>query len=125
MRLVDITTIDPQPGSYGQGALVTGASRTLFVSGQVPEDPDGNVPDGFEEQCRLAWRNVLGVLERGGMGVRNLVKVTVFLSDRRYREANARIRHEVLGGHGPALTIIITGIYEEAWLLEIEAVAVA
>jgi 2-iminobutanoate/2-iminopropanoate deaminase len=31
----------------------------------------------------------------------------------------------VLGDHSPALTIIITGIYDEAWLLEIEAIAVA
>ena len=120
----EITTIDPQPRSYGHGALVTAASRTLFVSGQVPEDADGTVPDDFDAQCRLAWRNVLAVLEQAGMGVRNLAKVTVFLSDRRYREANARIRHEVLGGHSPALTIIVTGIYDQAWLLEIEAVAV-
>jgi hypothetical protein len=31
----------------------------------------------------------------------------------------------VLGDHRPAITIIITGIYDESWLLEIEAVAVA
>jgi 2-iminobutanoate/2-iminopropanoate deaminase len=68
---------------------------------------------------------VLTVLTDVGMTERNLAKVTVFLSDRQYREANARIRHEVLGDHSPALTIIITGIYDEAWLLEIEAIAVA
>ena len=54
------------------------------------------------------------------MSLENLVKVTIFLSDRRHRAANAKIRHEVLGEHRPALTIIITGIYDEAWLLEIE-----
>jgi enamine deaminase RidA (YjgF/YER057c/UK114 family) len=57
------------------------------------------------------------------MTERNLVKITIFLSDRRYRDTNARIRNEVLGDHCPALTIIITGIYDEAWLLEIEAIA--
>jgi enamine deaminase RidA (YjgF/YER057c/UK114 family) len=122
---VQITTIDPQQRSYGQGALVTDATRLLFISGQIPEDNDGHVPDDFDGQCRLAWRNVLSVLEAADMTVRNLAKVTVFLSDRRYREANAQIRHEVLGDHAPALTIIITGIYDEAWLLEIEAVAAA
>lgn len=125
VRPVEITPLDPQPRSYAQGALVTHATRTLFVSGQVPEDADGTVPPGFDAQCRLAWHNVLAVLEQAGMGVENLAKVTVFLSDRRYREANARIRDEVLGGHSPALTITITGIYDEAWLLEIEALAVA
>jgi 2-iminobutanoate/2-iminopropanoate deaminase len=66
---------------------------------------------------------VLTVLTDAGMTERDLAKVTIFLSDREYREANVRIRHEVLGDHSPALTIIITGIYDEVWLLEIEAVA--
>ena len=42
-----------------------------------------------------------------------------------YRAANAAVRKEVLGAHAPALTIIITGIYDEEWLLEIEAIAAA
>lgn len=104
---------------------MTGAERLLFISGQVPESPDGQVPRDFAAQARLAWRNVIDVLERGGMTVGNLVKVTVFLADRGDREANARIRDEVLGGHCPALTVIITGIYDQAWLLEIEAIAAA
>jgi 2-iminobutanoate/2-iminopropanoate deaminase len=113
---VQITTIDPQQRSYGQGTLVTDAARLVFISGQVPQDTDGHVPDDFDSQCRLAWRNVLTVLEAADMTVRDLAKVTVFLSDRRYREASAQIRHEVLGGHSPALTVIITGIYDEAWV---------
>ncbi|OLF19145.1 RidA family protein [Actinophytocola xanthii] len=120
-----VTPIDPQPRSYAQGALLTDFDRVLFVSGQVPETSERGVPEGFDAQCRLAWQNVLAVLEQGGMTEKNLVKVTVFLADRKYREANARIRHEVLGHHEPALTVIITGIYDEAWLLEIEAVAAA
>jgi enamine deaminase RidA (YjgF/YER057c/UK114 family) len=122
---VQIIALDRQPRSYAQAALVTDPSRILYISGQVPETADGTVPVGFDAQCRLAWHNVLGVLSQAGMTMRNLAKVTVFLSDRQFREANAHIRHEILGGHSPALTVIITGIYDEAWLLEIEAVAIA
>jgi 2-iminobutanoate/2-iminopropanoate deaminase len=122
---VHITAIDPQPNSYAQGSLVAEPSRIVYVSGQVPVAADGTVPVGFDEQCRLVWYKVLSVLREVGMTERDLVKVTVFLSDRRYREANARIRHEVLGHVNPALTVIITGVYDEAWLLEIEAVAAA
>lgn len=116
----------PEPtGNYTHGTLVTGAGRTVFVSGQVPwADEAGKVPEDFDTQCRLVWRNVLAVLAEAGMGVRNLAKVTTYLSDRRYRETNSRIRAEVLGDHAPALTIIITDIYAEEWLLEIDAVAV-
>jgi 2-iminobutanoate/2-iminopropanoate deaminase len=97
----------------------------VFVSGQPPWSTEVPLPESFDEQCRLAWRNVERVLAEAGMSLRDLAKVTIFLSDRKYREANSRIRAEVLGRHRPALTIIITGIYSEEWLLEIEGVAVA
>ena len=51
----------PAPiGGYSQGMEVDAGARCLFVSGQIPEDADGGVPDGFRAQCELAWRNVLG-----------------------------------------------------------------
>jgi enamine deaminase RidA (YjgF/YER057c/UK114 family) len=120
---VEITSLLPEPGGYAQGALVSDARRWLYISGQVPETETDGIPEDFEAQCRLAWRNVLSIVDAAGMTVENLVKVTIFLSDRRYREVNAKVRQEVLGVHRPALTIIITGIWDEAWLLEIEGVA--
>jgi enamine deaminase RidA (YjgF/YER057c/UK114 family) len=42
---------------------------------------------------------VLAVLAEAGLGVRNLVKVTTYLSDRRYRALNSKIREEILGDH--------------------------
>lgn len=128
--MTEIQPLDPAvlpapTGNYTHGTVVTGIHRTVYVSGQVPwADEDGKVPEDFATQCRLTWRNVLAVLADVDMGVEDLAKVTVYLSDREYREENARIRAEVLGDHRPALTIIITDIYSEDWLLEIEAVAV-
>ncbi len=111
-------------GNYNHGVQVDGAERLVFVSGQVPwGDDQGKIPESFEEQCRMVWRNVLAVLAEAGLGVQNLVKVTTYLSDRQYRALNSKIREEILGGHAPALTIIICDIYAEEWLLEIEAVA--
>lgn len=117
--------INPTGVSYAQAHLVEAPTRWLFVSGQIPVDEKDEVPAGFEDQCRLVWRNVEKQLHAGGMTLQDLVKVTVFLSDRRFREANYKVRHEVLGRHSPALTIIIADIYDEAWLLEIEAIAAA
>lgn len=59
------------------------------------------------------------------MSLTNLVKVTTFLSAREFAMQNSEIRREILGDHAPALTVIITDIYDPEWLLEIEAVAVA
>lgn len=116
-------TIAPTGISYSQAVEISQFSRLLFISGQVPEDENGQVPADFRGQCLLAWENISKQLEAANMSYANLIKVNVFLSDRRYRDENYRIRTEVLGPHSPALTIIITGIYEEKWLLEIEAVA--
>lgn len=116
----------PKPlGGYAQAVDVTGAQRMLFISGQIPVTPDGTVPTGFPAQCRLAWANVEAQLREAGMTLDNLVKLTTFLSDRQYGLENRAIRQEVLGERRPAMTVIITGIFDAAWLLEIEAIAVA
>jgi 2-iminobutanoate/2-iminopropanoate deaminase len=110
-------------GGYSQGTIVSGAKRLLFISGQIPQTPAGDVPDDFPAQARLVWRNVTAQLGAADMTVANLVKVTIFLSSRDFATLNREIRQEVLGAHRPALTVIITGIFDENWLLEIEAVA--
>jgi enamine deaminase RidA (YjgF/YER057c/UK114 family) len=114
----------PQPaGGYSQGVAVSGVERLLFISGQIPETTAGDVPNDFPAQARLVWHNVFAQLGAAGMTVANLVKVTIFLSSREFATINRAIRQEMLGAHSPALTVIITGIFDEKWLLEIEAVA--
>jgi enamine deaminase RidA (YjgF/YER057c/UK114 family) len=110
--------------TYAAAHEISGPERWLFISGQVPETEEGVVPAGFEVQCRLAWANVERQLQAGDMSLDDLVKFTIFLSDRRYQAQEYEVRRSVLAGRGqPAMTIIITGIYDEAWLLEIEAIA--
>jgi 2-iminobutanoate/2-iminopropanoate deaminase len=116
------TALVPTTG-YCQALEVAGHTRMLFVSGQIPVGADGNVPEGFEAQCRLAWRNIEAQLEAAGMTLDNLVMHRTYLADRRYTALNRAVRHEVLGGRETALTVVIAGIFDEAWLLEIEAVA--
>lgn len=120
-----IKPIHPTGDAYAQACEASGFSRLLFISGQVPADGDGRVPTDYHSQYRLAWANVEAQLKAAGMGFDNLVKVTIFLSDRALVAQSAGLRKEVLGERSPALTIVIAGIYDEAWLLEIEAVAAA
>ena len=83
------------------------------------------MPTDFIAQCRLTWANIERQLHDAGMSLDNLVKVTTFLSDRRYRGENSVVRREVLKERTPAITIIIADIFDQAWLLEIEAIAAA
>ena len=109
---------------YSQAISVSDESRTLYISGQIPVAPDGMVPASFREQAELAWSNVEAQLVAAGMGLGNIVRHTTYLSDRKHRAENSEVRRQVLEGHEPALTVIIADIFDEAWLLEIEAVAV-
>jgi enamine deaminase RidA (YjgF/YER057c/UK114 family) len=110
-------------GGYANAVEIAGAQRLLFVSGQIPVSADGAVPTGFEAQCRQVWANILGCLRDAGLGVENLVKITTYLSDRSHADINSAVRRDVLGDHRPALTVVLAGIFDEEWLLEIEAVA--
>jgi 2-iminobutanoate/2-iminopropanoate deaminase len=117
--------VAPPQGGYSHGVEVPGGQRLLFVSGQVPVQPDGTVPLDFDGQCRAAWLNVLAVLGSAGLGPQHLVKVTTYLTDRGQAAANGRIRREFLGEAHPALTVIVAQTLESPWLLEIEAIAAA
>lgn len=116
----------PAPaGGYSQALDVRGAQRLLFISGQIPADAQGAVPPDFRAQAQLAWANVLAQLQAAELSVAHLVKVTTFLASREHTLANREVRQQVLGTHAPALTVIITGIFDERWLIEIEAIAAA
>ena len=116
----------PAPASrYSQAVEVKGAERLLFVSGQIPVAEDGSLAKDFRAQARQAWANVECQLRAAGMTLDNVLKVTIFLADRRHAMENRAVRQEVMGERAPALTVIITGIFDENWLIEIEAVAAA
>lgn len=110
-------------GGYVHGLRLAAGQELLFVSGQIPSNPDGSIAQGFDAQCRAVWRNILAVLQAAGLGVGDIVKITTFLTSRDNAARNGAIRREVLGSHQPALTVIVAQTLDPAWLLEIEAIA--
>lgn len=113
----------PVPGHYSQAVEVSGETRTVHVSGQVPIAPDGSVPEGFDAQMRLVFRNIEAQLAGAGLGLGDIVKITSFLSSRENVAAFRAIRSELLGGHKPASTLVMAELIDPAWLLEVEVVA--
>jgi len=110
-------------GGYSMGLEIGQHRRLLFISGQVPEKSDGNVPEGFEAQCEQAWRNIIEVLNSAGLGVEHLVKINTFLTDKSQVVPNRAIRRKMLQGNEPASTVMIAETVDGKWLLEIEAIA--
>ena len=127
---MELKTHDPDAifapvGPYTHGLEVVAARRLLFVTGTMGLDKNGKVPDGIEAQCALAWRNIGAILEHAGMSTQNLVKVTCYLADRKYREANMHARAAALGDHRVATTVVAAALLDDGWLVEIEAIAAA
>ncbi len=75
------TTQAPKPlGPYSQGVISGGL---LFVSGQIPLDPETGelVEGGIDDQTDQVMRNLLAVLKAAKMGPENVVKTTIYLAD--------------------------------------------
>jgi enamine deaminase RidA (YjgF/YER057c/UK114 family) len=127
MQIRHINAADaPAPaGQYSQAVEVTGATRTLYISGQVGADAAGTIPDGVEAQSRLVWANITAQLRAAGMTLDNVVKITTILPDHADLAGSRAGRAAVLGDRKPASTLIIGGLANPAWKIEVEAIAVA
>ena len=116
----------PQPsGAYSQAVEVSGGTRILFLSGQLGISPDGIIAHGITEQSRLAWRNLAAQLAAAGMTFDNLVKITTIIPDPADVPASHPARAEALGDRRPASTIIVAGLANPSFKIEIEAIAYA
>jgi enamine deaminase RidA (YjgF/YER057c/UK114 family) len=116
----------PQPAAaYSQAVEVAGGTRMLFISGQIGVKADGTSPTGVAEQARLAWRNLEAQLNAAGMGFDNLVMVTMIIAIAGDIPATRSARAEALGNRRPASTLIVAGLADPAWKIEIEGIACA
>jgi enamine deaminase RidA (YjgF/YER057c/UK114 family) len=115
--------IAPPFSRYSHG-VVTDAQRWLTISGQVGVDPDGNLAEGAAAQMDQAWQNILAILAADYMEAGDIVKVTAYLTRREDLAAYRDVRDRYLVDVKPASTLlIISGLADPDWLVEIEAVA--
>jgi enamine deaminase RidA (YjgF/YER057c/UK114 family) len=115
------------PPTYSQGIAVRQAQTILFLSGQVAYTADGGVAyrGDFKAQARGAFEAIKALLESQGGTMANVVKITTFVTDMRYRADLAPLREEFLGKKGPASTLVeISALAHPDWMIEIEAIAV-
>src|ERR1700750_3314633 len=87
----------PPVAAYTQAIEVSGAARTLYISGQVGQMIDGTISDDIVEQSRLAWQNLEAQLKAAGMTLDNLVKITTILPDHGDLAAAREGRRKILG----------------------------
>ena len=112
-------------GSYSPGWEVSGG-RLIYVAGQVPWDAEGRTvaPGDVAGQTRQVFENIRAVLAEAGASLDDVIKLTIFAADIRYREAINQVRSEVFKPPYPASTqVAVAALVDTDWLVEIEAVA--
>lgn len=110
---------------YVHAMEVVGAKRLLFVAGTMGLDAKGEPPPSLDAQLELIWSNIRTILKSADMTVDNIMRLTSYLTDRAYADANAAARIKALGSRRIPTTAIIVGTLDPRWLIEIEVVAAA
>jgi 2-iminobutanoate/2-iminopropanoate deaminase len=111
-------------GSYSHGVEVDSPMRLVFGAGQTGVDTDGRIGEGIEEQSRLTWRNIEGVLAGAGMEISDIVQLTMLLVSREELPTARAVREEFLAGHRPASTLLfVAGLAHPDWVIEVDFVA--
>lgn len=110
-------------GPYSQ-AIDSGAGL-VFVSGQLPIDPaTGAFPEGgVQEQTRQSLTNAKAILEAAGLGLKNVVKTTVFLADMGDFAAMNEIYAQFFSAPYPARSAVAVKTLPKGALVEIECIA--
>ena len=129
IRLRKFNTKDTYPEQELDNDLcqVVKAGNLVFVRGQVGSDFEGNVVGVGDPaaQADQAMRNIKQLLEEAGSSLEDICRITVYITDRGYREPVYRTIGKWLKGVFPVSTgLIVQGLAKPEWVMEIDAIAV-
>lgn len=124
MNVLHNIGIAQQVGKYGDAIEVPPHARWLMTAGTPGLAPDGTLPDGMTAQAEQAWSNIIDMLQRAGMSVDDLVKVTQYVTRESDIPAYVQVRSRVLGDARPASMLLVTPAFvRPEFLVEIDVVA--
>ncbi|ARO54890.1 MULTISPECIES: RidA family protein [Methylorubrum] len=116
-----------EPDNYAPFLLSQGIryGNLLFISGQAGAADDGRIVEGgFRAQGEQAFANLRRALEAGGSSLKDVVKVTIFVTDMSHFKDVVELRRQFFSEPYPADTIAeVKALYDPAAMIEIEAIA--
>ena len=109
-------------------AVVTQGGKIIWLRGQCPQSLDDGKNIGSHdpvEQTHKVMQNIRQLVEECGGKMEHLVKVVVYITDVRHREAVYRTMGEYLKGVHPVSTgLVVNALARPNWLVEIDGTAV-
>ena len=130
-RLRPFNTRDTYPEQSLDNDLaqaVVARGTLIFLRGQCPQDLETAENVGLGDpvaQTHQVMRNIRQLIEESGGSMAHLVKLVVYLTDVRHREAVYRTLGEYIKGVHPVCTgLVVVALARPEWLVEIDATAV-
>ena len=113
------------PAAVGPYSQAIDCGDTVYCSGQIPLDPQTSavVEGGLEAQAHQMFRNVKAVLAEAGLGLENVVKTTVFMTDLGQFGALNAIYAEYFAEPYPARSCVEVSALPKGVLVECEVIA--
>ena len=97
----------------------------VAVSGTAPVWPDGSCPDDAGVQARRCLEIIVAALAEAGAAPTDVIRTRMFITAAEDADAVGAAHGEVFGAHRPAATmVVVTGLLDPRWRVEIEADAV-
>jgi len=97
----------------------------VLVSGTGPVVPGGGCPDGATAQARRCFEIIQVALAEAGARLDDIVRTRMYLTSAGDAAAVGAVHGELLGHVRPAATmVVVAGLLDPAWRVEIEAEAV-
>ncbi|MDY0295719.1 MAG: RidA family protein [Acidobacteriota bacterium] len=114
------------PAAIGPYSQAIEAAGTLYISGQLPVDPETGkiVEGGIEAQTEMVLKNIGAILQSAGMGYENVVKSTVLLADIRDFTRMNEIYKTFYTDNPPARAAFQVAALPLGAMIEIETIAV-
>lgn len=113
-------------GRFSHVVKITSPKTLVFLAGQTSSDSSGNVvgKDNFAEQADQVFKNIEVALASENLTFADVVKVTMYVTDMKYRSELHEARSRYIKGVPPASTLVsITALAHPDYMLEIEVVA--
>jgi 2-iminobutanoate/2-iminopropanoate deaminase len=116
----------PQQRGYSL-AVITEGGKTVWLGGQIAtaDDSGKSLAGDFEGQARQIFKLLNATLEKAGGKLKDMVQMTVFITDVRYGDRLTEIRREIFGDNFPGSALItITALANPDAKIEIQGYAV-
>jgi 2-iminobutanoate/2-iminopropanoate deaminase len=116
-----------QKRAFSPAVVTEAAGRMIFVAGHTGQIDDAgkSLAADFDAQFRQTFRNIERTLAEAGGTLRDMVTMTVFLSDARYTTRMTELRGELFGKDFPASAAITAqGFAQPEVMIEVQGIAV-